>query len=351
MDSSVIYSPSFLLIRAKTMKKNVFVLRADFGRYTDIFKKDGYIGIGWFQDEPIAININDKDSLKGAYRALYPDHTSMRMNQNVGQVFRFVNDIKIGDIIISPYNDNQLLIGTIESEVYFKKDDSSPYPWRKKVKGFKDTINRHNLSVPLQNTLRSSLTCFKVSISDEILSSIGFKIDSNVQNSSTHLVTSSFSNFELIRRRFLELDATEFELLVSYVLRSLGFDPRQETGKVGDGGIDFEGVLDVLGVASINLQVQVKRYDKGAIGELDMRNFRGALKMGYQGCFITLSTFNKKAIENATDKERQPIQLIDGARFTEIFIEQYDKIIDSIYNDDLDDLASKLKFKKSLLPI
>jgi restriction system protein len=334
------------------MNKNVFVLRADFGRYTDTFKKDGYIGIGWFQDEPTTIDLKDKDSLKTVYKSLYPDHPSMRMNQNVGQVFRFVNEIKVGDIIISPYNDNQLLVGTIESDVYFRKDDSSPYPWRKKVKWFKDTINRHNLSVPLQNTLRSSLTCFKVSMSDEILSTLGIKIDSsNGLNSSNQSVNPSLSNFELIRRRFLELDATEFELLVSYVLRSLGFDPRQETGKVGDGGIDFEGVLDVLGVASINLQVQVKRYDKGAIGELDMRNFRGALKMGYQGCFITLSTFNKKAIENATDKERQPIQLIDGSRFTEIFIEQYDKIIDAIYNDDLDDLASKLKFKKSLLPI
>lgn len=274
------------------------------------------------------------------------------MNQNVGQVFRFVNEIKVGDIIISPYNDNQLLVGIIESDVYYKKDDSSPYPWRKKVKWFKETINRHNLSVPLQNTLRSSLTCFKVSMSDEILSAVGINIESSsAGDSRINTAPSPLSNFELIRRRFLELDATEFELLVSYVLRSLGFDPRQETGKVGDGGIDFEGVLDVLGVASINLQVQVKRYDKGAIGEMDMRNFRGALKMGYQGCFITLSTFNKKAIENATDKERQPIQLIDGARFTEIFIEQYDKIIDSIYNDDLDDLASKLKFKKSLLPI
>jgi restriction system protein len=262
---------------------NVFVLRADFGRYTDTFKKDGYIGIGWFQDEPIAIDLKDKDSLKGAYKVLYPDHPSMRMNQNVGQVFRFVNEIKVGDIIISPYNDNQLLVGTIDSDVYFKKDDSSPYPWRKKVKWFNDTINRHNLSVPLQNTLRSSLTCFKVSMSDEILLALGIKIETNsIGDSGGSAASSTLSNFELIRRRFLELDATEFELLVSYVLRSLGFDPRQETGKVGDGGIDFEGVLDVLGVASINLQVQVKRYDKGAISGVRSKWDIRAVLLHYQ---------------------------------------------------------------------
>jgi len=143
---------------------------------------------------------------------------------------------------------------------------------------------------------------------------------------------------------------TTYKYLVSYLLRTLGFEPTQEIGKVGDGGIDFEGILDVSGVASVNLQVQVKRYDRGTIGEKDIRNFRGALKKDYQGCFITLSTFNKKAVNSAMDKEREQIQLIDGTRFTEIFIEQYDKIIDEMYNDDMDDLAGKLRFKKSLLP-
>jgi hypothetical protein len=39
-----------------------------------------------------------------------------------------------------------------------------------------------------------------------------------------------------------------------------------------------------------------------------------------------------------------------GKKLIEIFIEQNDKIMDAMYNDDMDDLASKLKFKKSLLP-
>jgi restriction system protein len=164
-------------------------------------------------------------------------------------------------------------------------------------------------------------------------------------------ISNSSGNAELIRQRFLQLDATEFEYLVSYLLRTLGFEPSQEIGKVGDGGIDFEGVLDVSGIASINLQVQVKRFEKNTIGERDIRNFRGALKKGFQGCFITLSRYNKKAIESATDNQREQIQLIDGNRFIDIFIEQYEKIIESMYNDDMDDLASKLKFKKSLLPI
>ncbi len=328
--------------------QDVFVLRAEFGRYTNTFQKEGYVGIGWYHDNPEGWDLADKDFLKLRYKELYPDDPYMRMNQNVGQVFRFVNELKVGDLVLSPFMDNRLLVGKITSDLYFEIDSTSPYPWRKRVDWFKDTIDRHVLSVPLQNTLRSSLTCFKVSSNQEILVELG--LAEKAIGESSIIDGSGGSNYELIRKRFLELDATEFEYLVSYLLRTLGFEPTQEIGKVGDGGIDFEGILDVSGVASVNLQVQVKRYDKGAIGEKDIRNFRGALKKDFQGCFITLSTFNKKAVHSAMDKEREQIQLIDGTRFTEIFIEQYDKIIDEMYNDDMDDLAGKLRFKKSLLP-
>ena len=95
----------------------------------------------------------------------------------------------------------------------------------------------------------------------------------------------------------------------------------------------------------------MKRYDKGAIGESEIRNFRGALKKGHKGCFITLSSFNKKAKASASDSEREPIQLIDGPRFIEIFVEQYDKIMEAIEEDEAKELADKLNFKKSLIPI
>lgn len=332
------------------MNRKVYVVRADFGKYTDAFEKYGYVGIGWFFEDPKGnMNLNDRDELKDYYRAKYPDDPDMRINQNVGQIFRFIHDIRIDDIVICPFNTNELLVGAVESAFYFEKDSTSRFYWRKKVKWFSNHLDRHTLSVPLQNTLRSSLTCFSISSSDEILQEVGIKTGKATEPKS--ILNTTISNTELIRKRFLELDANEFEILVSYVLRTLGFDPKQETGKVGDGGIDFEGVLDVMGVASVNLQVQVKRYDKGAIGEMDIRNFRGALKKDFQGCFITLSKFNKKAISSANDKEREPIKLIDGFRFIEIFIEQYDKIIESLFSDDLDELADKLKFKKSLLPI
>lgn len=331
----------------------VFVLRADYGRYTDVFRNNNYIGIGWFDAiNPIEENwdLTDKDFLKEKYREKYCDDANMRVNQNVGQIYRFINEMKIGDIVISPYNTNDLLIGKITGDLYFQNDNSSPYPWRKRMEWIKDNVNRHNFSQPVQNTLRATLTCFEVKQKDEILEALGFETFSSEKENKVVKFDSKSVN-ELIKKKFLALDPTEFELLVSYLLRTLGFEPTQETGKVGDGGIDFEGVLDVNGVASINLQVQVKRYEKSAIGEREIRSFRGALKEDFQGCFITLSKFQKKAIDSSTKNGYKKIQLIDGNKFIELFINQYEQIKDVIQLDDNDDFLDKLQFKKSLLPL
>lgn len=334
------------------IEMRVFVLRADYGRYTDTFKKYNYAGIGWFEEtNPFESGweLDDKDFLKERYREKYPTDPNMRMNQNVGQIYRFINEINVGDIIISPYNTNHLLIGKVKGEMYYQNDETSPYPWRKEVEWLKDEVNRREFSQPLQNTLRATLTCFEVKQRDEILEELGFDVPKTKRDKTEKFDTKSV--YELIKSKLLELDPTEFELLVSYLLRTLGFEPTQETGKVGDGGIDFEGVLDVQGIASINLQVQVKRYDKTTIGEKEIRSFRGAIKKDFQGCFITLSKFQKKAIESANNIQMERIQLIDGLKFTELFIEQYDEIVNVIQSDDNDELLDKIRFKKSLLPI
>lgn len=323
---------------------NVFVVRAEFGKYTDHFKDQGFVAIGWLPDSDFNFDIS-KGDLFPLMKETYPAVSDRGNAQNTGQIIRFLQDIKQGDVVITSYRDGRLIVGVIQSDNYIEKDSFCPYTRRKKVNWFSEPLDRSELSIPLQNTLRSSLTVYQVKQPQEIL--LHYKLIKKEEVKQR--VFDPDSMYESIRDTFLQLDATEFELLVSYVLRSLGFEPTQETGKVGDGCIDFEGQLTVMGIASINLQIQVKRYSKSTIGEKEIRNLRGALKRDYQGAFITLTKFNKKAKESASDPDKVPIQLINGRKFTEIFIEQYEKIMEAIYEDDNDDMADKLKFKKALI--
>lgn len=327
----------------------IMVVRADFGTYTDVFRKEGYVAIGWF-DEELEDPLN-KDEIRVMYKKVYPDDAGMRVHQNVGQIHRFMADLAKGDIVITPYRDHRLLIGKVQDAPYFEKDSLCPYYYRRHVTWMSEEIDRTSLSIPLQNTLRSSLTIFNVSQKKEVLVAIGEPIppEDGVVSPGPEAISDE-EVYKAIKAHFLQLDPTEFELLVSYLLMSLGFEAKQRTGKVGDGGIDYEGELSVMGIASINLQVQVKRYTDSTIGEKDIRSFRGAIKKDHQGCFITLSQFSKPAVQSASDPEKVAIKLINGERFVELFIEQYERIMEALRDDDTDELADKLKFKKALLP-
>ncbi len=322
----------------------VIVVRAEYGRYTDSFRENGYVGIGWFREE---LENYDKDTIKEAYRKKFSDHSDGTLNQNCGQIFRFLTKINVGDIVITPYNNGNLLVGKAAGAPFFENDATSPYNYRIPVKWNDEVVSRYSLSIPLQNTLKSSLTVYNVSQVDEIAVAAGFMAPKAAVKK---LSFDREGVYKVVKDKFLALDADEFEMLVAYVLQSIGFEATQKTGKVGDGGIDFEGTLDMLGVASTQLQVQVKRYEKNKITEKEIRNFRGALKRDYQGTFITLSSFQKKAYESANDPSRVPINLISGNQFIDIFIEQYDKVLDLMYEEDNDELAGKLKFKKALIP-
>jgi restriction system protein len=323
----------------------VFIVRADYGRHTKTFKELGLVAIGWFTKQPDLPK--SKAEIDKLCELFYPEHTKMQRAVTVGQIYRFMYEMKIGDIVMCPYENDLLLVGEVKSEVLYEEQIGLPWDCVRKVDWRTDPISRSIFSVPLQNTLRSMQTIFRIKQEAEILKALGRSVEESPIIASVIELDYLIGK---IKEKLLALDPYEFELLVSYVLQSLGFEARQRQGMVGDGGVDFEGVLNVMGVAKIQLQVQVKRYEQSAIGEKDIRNLRGALKTGHQGCFLTLSSFQKKAIESAADPEKTSISLIDGRRFIEIFTEQYEKVMDLLLEEGQEDLAGKLKFRKGLWP-
>jgi len=322
--------------------KKIHVVRADFGKYTKAFEDHNYIGIGWFSQ--LIDHSFSREDIKKLYREKYPKDGNMRVSQNAGQIFRFINDIKIGDIVITPFSNNFLLVGEVKSEIYLDIDETSLYSLRKKVEWFPSKLDRTTLSISLQNTLRSSLTVYTLRNPREILEHY------HLVEKPFEVEKTEFNLYETIKLKLNELDGFEFETFVSYLLQTIGFEKTEEKGGVNDGGIDFEGVLNVFGIASINLQVQVKSYERNQIKWQEIAAFRGAMKRDYQGCFVTLSSFTNKAIENANDAAKIPITLIDGKKLIDIFINQYDDIIAAMREEDNDELADKLKFRKALIP-
>lgn len=320
---------------------NVWCVRADFGIYTEKFLKGGYIGIGWLADYDLA-KINAKDQLYPLYKQAHPDDTSnIVIGQQVGQIARFLLEIVAGDYVITPANDTEQLyycvVAPDPSYYYSDVTDGCPYRQRRKVEWAREPLVRSGLSVPFQNTMRSSLTVFSVSQRAEFFEAIGRK------DLAPKVPVSRYDPYNTVLERVLQLDPKEFEILVGHLLTALGFEGSEVTGKPGDGGVDAKGELNVSNLAKVKVFVQAKRYKLDArISASTVRELRQAIPFGGQGAFITTARFQKTAADVALESGFPRIGLVNGHQVVDLLVEHW--------NDIPAEFREKLGLRPGLVP-
>jgi len=109
-----------------------------------------------------------------------------------------------------------------------------------------------------------------------------------------------------------ELSPDAFERLTKRILRESGFTQVEVTGRVGDRGIDGNGILRMGGLLSFHVVFQCKKY-QGSVSSSDIRDFRGSMiGRADKGLFITTGNFTREAVREATRDGAPAIDLIDG---------------------------------------
>ncbi|GAA4408272.1 hypothetical protein GCM10023187_29900 [Nibrella viscosa] len=317
----------------------IYCLRANSGQYTNHFINGGYAAIGWLTTDLSAIT--SREELYPLYRKENPeDISNLVVGQQVGQIARFLFDIQPGDYIITPAANSELLhYGTIEPKPYYLGDasDGCPFVQRKKVQWAPQPIRRSTLSVPLQSTLKSSLAVFEVSQATEFFEAIN-----KPQLAPPAAVAQTQSHDEAILKRLVELDFTEFELLVTELLTAIGFEA-QHTGKPHDGGVDIRGELNIANLAKITLVVQVKRHQnlEDRIKANVLKALRASIPTGAQGAFVTTCNFHPAALEAATEPGFPRIGTVNGRQLVDLLIEHWASLPQ--------ELKDKLQLKPSLV--
>lgn len=304
---------------------DLYCIRADFGSYTKQFLEGNYVAIGWLPSNDLS-GITSREELYPLYKAEYPqDKSNVVIGQQVGQIARFLLELKAGDYVITPApNTDFIHYGVVEENAYFfgDKKDGCPYRHRKKIKWYKTPIQRSQFSVPFQNTIRSSLTVFKISHKSNFFETIGKPEFISKQESLIE-----YNYYTTVLNRILELDDKEFEILITHLLTALGFEGTEHTGRVGDGGVDAKGELNVAGMAKIKLYVQAKRYRLGSkISSGAVKSFRASITSDAQGAFITTADYQKAAQEVAVETGFPRIGLINGEQLVDILVEHWDDI-------------------------
>lgn len=300
------------------------MVRAGYGRFADAFVNGGYVAIGWLPKSSLEA-VTERETLRHLYREQYPEDTSnIVVGQQVGQIARFLFELKPADLVLTPCPDSDFLyVGQVTKSggySYVPNDPACPYTHRRPVEWKAEKIKRSELSVPLQNTLRSSLTIFQVSQLEEILGHIGIGVEQRTT------AGRAYDPVDTVLAQIMQLDAREFELLITSLLSAMGFEG-QHTGRPGDGGVDATGELDMSNLAKIRVYVQAKRYQVGAkIKASTVKQLRQSIPFGGQGAFITTADYQADAYDVALADGFPRIGLINGRQLVDLLVQNWDRL-------------------------
>src|SRR5262245_14551709 len=125
---------------------NVYCVRAEFGTYTNHFVNGGYVAIGWMEGMDLS-RVTTREELYPLYRSAHPEDTSnIVIGQQVGQIARFLLEMKGGDYVITPAADTELLhygrLAADPSYFFASRDDGCPYRHRRRVEWARETLKR-----------------------------------------------------------------------------------------------------------------------------------------------------------------------------------------------------------------
>lgn len=320
---------------------NFWMVRSD-ENIRDRVEKEGFIGIGFGGEAMGDLTGLSRDKV----RQLVADHrgadaTANQIGSTTGQLYRFANDIEVGDRVITMIEGRQYLVGTITSD--YRYDMSPPgQPYRRSVEWHSRHVGREEMSPALKNTLGGLMTVFNVTRHEEEILRLlekrtastreetGHEFESTGFNDTEALTESEYAeDIEAKARERIEdliLDPRrfgghDFEGFVAALLKAMGFKIVREPQPGADGGIDIIAAPDVFGFEQPRIIVQVKhRQSQASAG--DVQQLKGTLQLGEKGLFVSTGGFSRDAERLAA----QNLTLLDGRKIVDYFVEHYESM-------------------------
>lgn len=121
--------------------------------------------------------------------------------------------------------------------------------------------------------------------------------------------------------QLMDINEIRFEKICLDLMIAMGYAEAEMvslTQKSHDRGIDGIVKEDALGLDII--YTQAKRYTNGKVGEVEVRNFIGALDEVRKGVFFTTSSFSEAAKEKAKRASGKKIILVDGEEMARLML-------------------------------
>jgi len=316
---------------------STWLVRADSGgRLASEFKAKGVAAIGFIEaDNTLALKT--RDAFFKRMQDVYPQDSRAKQANAAGQMFRFVQEMRVGDRLVTYDNARRsYLIGRVASDAaYDPALFDGEFRTFRKVEWLNE-VSRDTLSVTARNSLGSVLTLFKVPAdtvaemearmsgttpppSAESPESEGERLDEE-----DLLQDLQARSHEFIKDRISRLDWAQMQHLVAGLLRAMGYKTRVSPSGP-DRGKDIVASPDGFGFEQPRIVVEVKHRSE-QMGSQAVRSFLAVLRPpGDKGLYVSTGGFSRDAYYEA-ERAACPITLMNLDDLVEAILEHYENM-------------------------
>jgi restriction system protein len=292
----------------------------------DAFVKEGRVALGWPGMGDLNAVPPTRDGFKAKVKEVFGDQS--HVTNSAGQLFRFVHEMKIGDIVLYRSKvDRQIYLGRVKGPYSYRPDLNKEFCNIRDVQWAK-TVPATQFSQGALYELGSALTLFQVrNYASEYQAALSGEPHSTpsgedetvgIVADEVQQTTQDFILKELDRH----LKGYPFQGFVANLLQTMGYRTHVLPQGV-DEGIDIIAHRDELKLEPPIIKVQVKS-GSGTIGGPDVRALFGNLGPGEYGLLVALGTFSPQARDFA--KRKPNLRLIDGAELVDFLMEHYEDL-------------------------
>lgn len=298
------------------------------GNADSLFLNGDCVGIGWAELGDLSTIPASRDAFKAHYQAIYPNSKPRAVPIASGVSYRFVHEMKPGDLVVYPSKaDKQVHIGRVTGDYVYDTSKEPGYPQRRKVQWLKK-VPRTWFSQGALYEIGSALTMFQVKTYGDEFRAV---VDGNAQTapvstSDDPTIAAVAEEIEGNTRDFIvkklsqDAKGLPLESFVVHLMECMGYHARL-TPK-NEPSVDVIAHKDRLGIEPPIIKIQVKSGD-GTVQDRDVSALYGKLSQGEYGLFITLSTFSPAC--RTFESGKGNLRLIDGDELVRLILDHYDQ--------------------------
>jgi restriction system protein len=301
------------------------------GDADSLFLKQGCVAIGWTKMGNLSQLKPGREAFKARVAEAYPEAKPGAIPTNGGQMFRFLHEMKLGDIVAYPSKSDRLIhIGVVTGP--YRYEAGVAYPHQRAANWIRAVPRTHFTQGALYE-IGSAMTVFQVKTYAEefraALTGEAAVVPPPTQDETVALIADDIEETTqdfILKQLAQELKGHPLAHFVAHLLNAMGYRTRVSP-EGPDGGIDIIAHKDELGFEPPIVKVQVKS-NEGSIGDPIVSALYGKVSTTEFGLLVTLGTFTKDARHFARSKSN--LRLIDGAELVQLVLQHYEQF-DSRY--------------------